>query len=117
MLKRLDHIEIGVQDLEATVDFYRAMGFEELRRTDHHGLAVEMRLPGDHVVFEFHTLQMTANPGINHIAFAAEDVPSDIAALKARGVRFDREALPVDETGRTVTNFRDPQGFRLQFTE
>jgi glyoxylase I family protein len=117
MLKRVDHIEFGVQDLEGTVDFYKSMGFEEVRRTDHHDLSVELKLPGDHVVFEFHKLAMTANPGINHIAFAADDAPSDIAALKARGVTFDREALPVGETGRRVTNFRDPQGLRLQFAE
>ena len=118
MLKRVDHIEIVVQDLDAMAGFFQSMGFEVIRRTEHHGGAVELKLPGpDQVIFELHTLEAEENPGINHIAFLVEDSPGTVAALRARGIEIDQEPFYFPATGRTLTNFRDPQGFRVQFTE
>jgi glyoxylase I family protein len=116
-LKRVDHIDVAVRDLEAYVGFFKSMGFEEVRRTQHYGLAVEMRLPGDTVVFELHTVKMADNPGVNHIAFLVDEPQATVDEMKARGVAFDREAELVASTGRQTSNFRDPDGFRLQFTD
>ena len=118
MLKRVDHIEIVVQDLEAMAEFFQKMGFEVIRRTEHHGGAVELKLPGpDQVIFELHALEAEENPGINHIAFLVEDSHNTVVALRDKGIEFDKEPFYFPATGRTLTNFRDPQGFRVQFTE
>lgn len=114
---RVDHIDIAVHDLDEHLRLFKAMGFEEIRRTEHYGGAVEVRLPGDSVTFELHKLKMTDNPGVNHIAFAVEDSSAVVDQLKSAGVLFDREAELVQSTGRRTSNFRDPGGFRLQFTE
>ena len=118
MLKRVDHIEIVVRDVNEMAEFFSKMGFEEIRRTEHHGGAVEMKLPGpDQVIFEFHTMEMQENPGVNHIAFLVEDSQGTVDELKSQGISFDKEAYLFKTTGRVLSNFRDPQGFRLQLTE
>ena len=116
-VKRVDHIDIAVRDLEEYAAIFKLMGFEELRRTQHYGGAIEMRLPGDTVVFELHKVKMADNPGVNHIAFLADDASDVVASLKSVGITFDREAELVQSTGRHTSNFRDPDGFRLQFTD
>jgi hypothetical protein len=40
-----------------------------------------------------------------------------VAALQSKGIEFSQEPYYFPATGRTLTNFRDPQGFRVQFTE
>jgi glyoxylase I family protein len=116
-VKRVDHIDIAVRDLDEYVALFTTMGFEELRRTEHYGGAVEVRLPGDTVVFELHRVKMADNPGVNHIAFLVDDPQGTVESLKSIGVTFDREAELVQSTGRHTSNFRDPDGFRLQFTD
>ncbi|CAG0955394.1 partial methylmalonyl-CoA/ethylmalonyl-CoA epimerase, partial [Anaerolineae bacterium] len=90
MITRVDHIEMVVPDIDIVAEFFKKLGFEEVRRTAHHGSAVEMRLPGqDQVLFEFHTGHATEVPGINHIAFKVEDCQATVAELKAKGIKFD----------------------------
>jgi catechol 2,3-dioxygenase-like lactoylglutathione lyase family enzyme len=118
MLKRVDHIEIVVKDLAHMSEFFQTLGFQVVRRTEHHGGAVELKLPGpDQVIFELHTLEAEENPGINHIAFLVEDSQATVDALTAKGIEFETGPYHFPATGRTLTNFRDPQGFRVQFTE
>ncbi len=118
MLKRVDHIAITVRDVNEMAAFFSRLGFEEIRRTDHHGGAVEMKLPGDgQVVLELTTLRGTENPGVNHVAFQVDDCEQAVSALEAKGVRFDSGAHKVPESGRVVASFRDPLGFRFQLTE
>ena len=118
MLKRVDHIAITVPDVNAMAEFFNRLGFEEIRRTDHHGGAVEVKLPGEgQVVLEFTTLRGTENPGVNHVAFQVDNCEKAVSDLQARGVRFDSGAHKVPESGRVIASFRDPLGFRLQLTE
>jgi glyoxylase I family protein len=118
MLKRVDHIAVTVPNVNAMAAFFKRMGFEEIRRTDHHGGAVEVKLPGEgQVVFEFTTLRGTENPGVNHVAFQVDDCERAVAELQANGIAFDSVAHTVPETGRVIASFRDPLGFRLQVTE
>ncbi len=118
MLKRVDHIAITVPDVNAMAAFFTRLGFEEIRRTDHHGGAVEVKLPGEaQVVLEFTTLRANENPGVNHVAFQVDDCERAVSALEAKGVRFDAGAHKVPESGRVIASFRDPLGFRFQLTE
>ena len=118
MLKRVDHIAISVPDVNQMAGFFERLGFEVIRRTDHHGGAVEVKLPGEHqVVFEFTTLRGTENPGVNHLAFRVDDCERAVADLQVQGLKFDSVAHKVPESGRIIASFRDPLGFRLQLTE
>jgi len=44
MVTKIDHIEIIVQHFDDYVAMFRALGFQELTRTRHHGDSVELQL-------------------------------------------------------------------------
>lgn len=114
-LKRVDHIDLRVGDVEASVDFFKQLGFIEIRRAPAGRGSVEVALPGpDQVVFEIRP--GNGKSGVDHIAFRVED-GSALGALKQRGITFDKELNFVKDTGRTVSNFRDPTGTRFQLTD
>lgn len=53
MLTQVDHIDMRVNDLEATVETLKKMGLQEKRRTPAPRSSVEMALPGENqVTFE-----------------------------------------------------------------
>lgn len=118
MLLGIDHIELIVRDVDESVAFFQKMGFELLSRTLHHGGSAEVRLPGEgQTIFELHTVHGEENPGVNHIAFRCDDVASTHRELKGAGVRLDTEPRLVPQSGRTIVNFRDPDGWRLQLVD
>lgn len=118
MIDGIDHIEIEASDAEEMVDFLKTLGFEEIRRTEHHGASYELTPGGaDGPVFEIHTVSGEEVPGINHIAFAVdglEEVTEELAEAEMdqlEGPRF------IEKTGRTITNLRDPDGRRVQLVD
>lgn len=118
MITRLDHIEIIVQDLDAYVRFFEALGFRVVARTTHHGHSVEMSLPGENQpVIELHRVMGEENPGINHIAFACDDVHETHRSLQEKGVTFTSSPLKIPSTGRLTVNLRDPGGLRVQLVD
>jgi glyoxylase I family protein len=118
MLLGIDHIEMVVPDIDIVAEFFKKLGFEEVRRTEHHGSAVEMRLPGENqTLWEFHTGKSIEVPGINHIAFRVDNIEATVAELQARGIRFDGSIKRAAGSGRVTANLRDPNYHRLQLTE
>jgi len=118
MIGEIDHIEIEASDAEAMADFLKKLGYEEVRRTEHHGLSVEVE-PGDGEgpLIELHTVSGEEVPGINHIAFGVDDVEAEYEKLKEKGVDDLVEPYFVEKTGRTICNFRDPDGRRYQLVD
>jgi catechol 2,3-dioxygenase-like lactoylglutathione lyase family enzyme len=116
MIRGIDHIEICVRDIDEVAEFYKKFGMEEVRRTEHHGKTVEMRIPGTKTIFEFHTGKYEELPGINHIAFRVDDVDTEVEELKEKGVEFHTDIILSKGSGRKVCNFRDPMYFRYQIT-
>ena len=115
MLGKIDHIEIEASDAEEMAEFLKKLGYEELRQTEHHGTSYELEpADGDGPIFEIHTVEGEEVPGINHIAFAASDVEETAKQLREEGVERVVDPYYVDKTGRTICNFRDPDGRRFQ---
>lgn len=113
----IDHIELVVKDVDTFVNMFKAMGFELLTRTTHHGGSAEMKLPGENqVIFELHSVAGEENPGMNHIAFLTDDIERDRQVLMDAGFNVSAANL-VKATGRTLANWRDPDGFRQQMTD
>lgn len=118
MLTGLNHVEIQASDAETLVDFLLAVGFEERRRTDHHGRSYEpVPAAGDGPVLEIHTVADEEVPGVNHLAFDVEDLDAATAHLEAIGADGVVGPSRLESTGRRYTNFRDPDGRRLQLVE
>ncbi|OLO28116.1 hypothetical protein BTR23_18595 [Alkalihalophilus pseudofirmus] len=116
MIKRVHHIDLRVKNLEASVSYFKRLGFQELRKTSESRLSVEVVLPGpDQVIFELR--QGKDNEvGINHIAFLKEN-DSALDGLKKNGIEFNKEVRFVKDTGRSVINFTDIDGNKWQLTD
>jgi catechol 2,3-dioxygenase-like lactoylglutathione lyase family enzyme len=118
MLRSVDHIELVVRALKDSVAFYGALGFSLTRQTDHHGVSVEMKLPGPGgLVLEMHEPSMEENIGINHVAYLVDDIEAAVARLVECGARLERGPVTAKHTGRRLANFRDPDGWRLQIVQ
>lgn len=115
MIGKIDHIEIEASDASEMAEFLKKLGYEELRTTDHHGESIELK-PGDAEgpIFEIHTVSGEEVPGINHVAFAVDDIDAVTERLEEEEVDSIVGPYHVDRTGRTITNFRDPDGRRFQ---
>ncbi|PGF13930.1 glyoxylase I family protein [Natrinema sp. CBA1119] len=115
MLSEIDHIEIEASDADEMAAFLEKLGYEHLRKTDHHGTSYELGpADGDGPIFEIHTVEGEETPGINHIAFSVDEIEDVTEELKDADVDQVSDPYYVDKTGRTITNFRDPDGRRFQ---
>ena len=118
MLSDIDHIEIEASDAQEMADFLKKLGYEELRTTEHHGTSYELApSDGDGPIFEIHRVEGEEVPGINHIAFAVSNIEEATESLREEGVDQVSDPYYVEKTGRTITNFRDPDGRRFQMVE
>jgi catechol 2,3-dioxygenase-like lactoylglutathione lyase family enzyme len=72
ILKRIDHVTIGVADLWIGIAAYRRIGFD----VDERGVA---RTDGDHLEF------VRGSDGLQAIALASDDPAADSAAMRTRG--------------------------------
>lgn len=118
MIGEIDHIEIEASDAEDMADFFKKLGYTEVRRTEHHGLSIELEPGnGEGPLFEIHTVQGEEVPGVNHIAFGVDDVEELHADLEDKDIDSLVEPYYVEKTGRTICNFRDPDGRRFQVVD
>lgn len=116
MLTQVDHIDMRVNDLEATVGTLKKMGLQEKRRTPAPRSSVEMALPGENQV-TFELRPANGNPqGVHHVAFR-QSRPEDVEVLKEQGIVFKTEHATIKDTGRTVSSFPDPNGIMWQLTD
>ena len=119
----LIHTCYRIGDIERSVAFYRALGFEESRRM---GLPdgatnVFMAMPGDG-----ERLELTFNPGVEsyelgtgygHIAIAAPDLDLTLAELSEQGIEPERPPYTVRDGGSRICFVRDPDGYRVEIIE
>ncbi|MBU5625353.1 VOC family protein [Oscillibacter sp. MSJ-2] len=116
MITRIDHIDIKVEDLDATVAMLGKLGLKILRRAPAPRSSVEMSLEGENqVVLEIHPVKAGGFTGVHHIAFRAD--PKDTLSLKAQGIKFKTENKFIADTGRTVSSFSDANGLTWQLTD
>jgi len=118
----LVHTCVRVRDVDASVRFYRALGFEERGRLNFESAYnVYMGLPG-----VGDRLELTVNvgrdepydlgDGYNHVAVAVEDIDATLADLAELGV--EPEKPPYHPGGRDdlplIAFVADPDGYRVE---
>ena len=122
-MSALIHTCYRIGDIDRSVAFYEALGFEELRRM---GLPdgatnVFMGLPGDGA-----RLELTKNPGVDsyeigtgygHIAITADDLDATLEALGAQGITPEKPPYTVSDGGSRLCFVRDPDGYRIELIE
>lgn len=118
MVKQIDHIEIIVNDVAKYEEFFTALGFEVVTRSNHHEGSIEFQLPGpNQPIFEIHKVLMEETIGVNHIALRVDDVNETYELFKEKGFTIIDEPRFSPYTGRTNMNGRDPDGWRVQIVD
>jgi lactoylglutathione lyase len=117
------HTCYRIGDIDRSVAFYSALGFEELRRVPIGSDAtnVFLGLPGDGA-----RLELTYNHGVSeyeigtgygHIAVSAGDLDAALQALAAQGITPEKPPYSVREGGSRLCFVRDPDGYRIELIE
>jgi lactoylglutathione lyase len=119
---RFVHTCVRVRDIDASLRFYEALGYERRGRLQFDGAYnIYLGLPGDG-----DTLELTVNEGqtesydlgngYGHIALVVDDLDAKVAELAERG--YEPEKPPYHPGGREevgpICFVQDPDGYRIE---
>ena len=122
----LIHTCYRITDIDRSVAFYEALGFEEKRRAPIRDEAINvfMNLPEDG---EEPRLELTFNhgrtepydlgSGYGHIAITTGDLDRTLAKLRDQGIEPERPPYRIREGGNRLCFVRDPVGYRIEILE
>ena len=123
MAPELIHTCYRIGEIDRSVAFYEALGFEELRRMDIRDEAVNvfMGLPGDsarlELTFNHGVSEYELGTGYNHIAVTVGDLDGTLSALAEKGITPEKPPYSVREGGSRLCFVRDPDGYRIELIE
>ena len=119
----LIHTCYRITDIDRSVAFYQALGFEERARMPIREEAVNvfMGLPGDgdrlELTYNFGVDSYELGTGYNHIAITARDLDATLDQLKEQGIEPEKPPYTVREGGSRICFVRDPDGYRIELIE
>ena len=119
----LIHTCYRIGDIDRSVAFYTALGFEERRRMPIRDEAINvfMGLPGDddrlELTYNFGVDSYELGTGYNHIAITAPDLDATLGELKGQGIEPEKPPYSVREGGSRICFVRDPDGYRIEIIE
>jgi lactoylglutathione lyase len=122
-MPELIHTCYRIGEIDRSVSFYEALGFEERRRMPirEEAINVFMGLPGDG-----DRLELTYNHGVdsyelgtgyNHIALTVPDLDATLEELSGKGIEPEKPPYTVREGGNRICFVRDPDGYRVELIE
>ena len=115
----LQHIGVPTNDIEATVAFYTALGFEVIFRTDNNGELVAFMQLGDLVIETYQSFKAVGTAGaVDHIAINVTDVDEARRIADAMHLEVIEEgALPFFERGVKYFTILGPNREKLEFNQ
>jgi lactoylglutathione lyase len=124
-MANLIHTCYRITDIDRSVAFYEALGFEEVGRFPIRDEAINvfMNIPGDG---DSPRLELTYNHGVDsyelgtaygHIAITAEDLDATLEQLAGQGIEPEKPPYSVREGGSRLCFVRDPDGYRIEVIE
>ena len=119
----LIHTCYRIGEVDRSVEFYEALGFEELRRMPIRDEAINvfMGLPGDgprlELTYNFGVDSYEIGTGYGHIAVTVGDLDSTLERLGEQGIEPERPPYTVREGGSRLCFVRDPDGYRIELIE
>jgi lactoylglutathione lyase len=113
----LIHTCYRITDVDRSVAFYRALGFEEIRRMPIREEAINVFLnqPGDGD--EPRPEPYEIGTGYGHIAITSPDLDATLAELHGQGIQPERPPYTVRDGGSRICFVRDPDGYRIELIE
>jgi lactoylglutathione lyase len=118
----LIHTCYRIGDIDRSVAFYEALGFEERRRMPIRDEAINvfMGLPGDgdrlELTYNYGVDSYELGTGYNHIALTVDDL-DDASSLGGQGIEPEKPPYTVSDGGSRLCFVRDPDGYRIELIE
>jgi len=122
-MSALIHTCYRIGDIDRSVAFYNALGFEEVGRMPIRDEAINvfMGFPGDgarlELTYNFGVDSYELGTGYNHIAITAPDLDATLASLAEQGIEPEKPPYTVREGGSRLCFVRDPDGYRIELIE
>lgn len=121
----LIHTCYRITDVDRSVAFYKALGFEEISRLPIRDEAVNvfMNQPGDgdmprlELTYNFGVDSYEIGSGYGHIAITSPDLDATLERLASQGIEPERPPYRVSEGGSRLCFVRDPDGYRVEIIE
>ena len=115
----LQHIGVPTNDIEKTIAFYTALGFEVAHRADNNGELVAFLKLGDLVVETYQNFKAVGAAGaVDHIAINVTDVDEARRIADAMHLEVIEEgALPFFERGVKYFTILGPNREKLEFNQ
>ena len=121
----LIHTCYRITDVDRSVAFYEALGFEEKRRVPIRDEAVNvfMNLPEDgdeprlELTHNFGVGSYDLGTGYGHIAITTADLDGTLARLADQDIEPERPPYTIREGGNRLCFVRDPDGYRIEILE
>ena len=118
------HPAYRVSDLAASLDFYAALGYEQVGRVDlgDSNSLTMLRFPGEELV----TLELVHRPGagpvdvgtgFSHLAVQVDNLSATIEALLRGGLSPGRLEMPGGPDGPQTSWLTDPDGYRIELVQ
>jgi lactoylglutathione lyase len=117
------HTCYRITDVDRSVAFYTALGFEERRRMPIRDEAINvfMGRPGDgdrlELTYNFGVESYDVGTGYGHIAISVADMEETLARLAEQGIEPERAPYRVREGGSLIAFVRDPDGYRIELID
>ncbi len=124
-MARLIHTCYRIGEIDRSVAFYEALGFEEIGRMPIGDEAVNifMNLPGDgdsprlELTYNFGVDSYEIGTGYGHIAITTPALDETLSALAEKGIEPEKPPYSVREGGSRLCFVRDPDGYRIELIE
>src|ERR1700744_2933369 len=114
-----------ITDIDRSVAFYEALGFEEIGRLPIKDEAVNvfMNQPGDgdmprlELTYNFGVDSYEIGTGYGHIAITTDDIHGALANLAEQGIEPEQAPSSVREGGSLLCFVKGPDGYRIEIIE
>jgi len=119
----LIHTCYRIGDIDRSVAFYEALGFEELKRKPIRDEAINvfMGLPGDgprlELTYNHGVSEYDLGSGYNHVAITVADMDDALANLAKQDIEPEKPPYRVSDGGSLLCFVRDPDGYRIELIE